>query len=95
LELRTAQTSKEINGRLGLSFIFKSSFDKANRKSGKAFRGLGMEKGLRILELVKKEVFVPVLTDVNEDAPAAEESRASSTCCRRPPFGATDPAPST
>jgi 2-dehydro-3-deoxyphosphooctonate aldolase (KDO 8-P synthase) len=72
LVLRTAQTLKEIAGRLKLPFIFKSSFDKANRKSGKAFRGLGLEKGLRILELVKKEVGVPILTDVHEDTPISE-----------------------
>ena len=70
--LRTAQTLKEISRRLGIPFIFKSSYDKANRKSGKAYRGPGMEKGLRILELVKKEVGVPVLTDVHEDTPVNE-----------------------
>jgi 2-dehydro-3-deoxyphosphooctonate aldolase (KDO 8-P synthase) len=72
LTLRTAQTLKGIAGRLGIPFIFKSSFDKANRKSGKAYRGPGMDKGLRILELVKKEVGVPVITDVHEDTPVAE-----------------------
>jgi 2-dehydro-3-deoxyphosphooctonate aldolase (KDO 8-P synthase) len=72
LTLRTAQTLKEITSRLRIPFIFKSSFDKANRKSGKAFRGLGMEKGLRILDLVKREVGVPVITDVHEDTPVAE-----------------------
>jgi 2-dehydro-3-deoxyphosphooctonate aldolase (KDO 8-P synthase) len=72
LTLRTAQSLKELTRRLGISFIFKSSFDKANRKSGKAFRGPGLEKGLRILELVKKEVGVPVITDVHEDTPVNE-----------------------
>lgn len=72
LTLRTAQTLKGIAERLGMPFIFKSSFDKANRKSGNAYRGPGMEKGLRILELVKKEVGVPVLTDVHEDTPVSE-----------------------
>lgn len=70
--LRTAQTLKELAGRLGIPFIFKSSYDKANRKSGKAYRGPGLEKGLRILELVKKEVGVPVITDVHEDTPVNE-----------------------
>jgi 2-dehydro-3-deoxyphosphooctonate aldolase (KDO 8-P synthase) len=70
--LRTAQALKEMTARLGVPFIFKSSYDKANRKSGKAYRGPGMEKGLRILELVKREVGVPVITDVHEDTPVAE-----------------------
>jgi 2-dehydro-3-deoxyphosphooctonate aldolase (KDO 8-P synthase) len=51
---------------LGIPFIYKSSFDKANRSSGKSFRGLGMEKGLEILATVKKQLHVPVLTDVHE-----------------------------
>src|SRR6187549_3344789 len=72
LVLRTAQTLKEVTKRLGIPFIFKSSYDKANRKSGHAFRGPGLEKGLRILELVKKEVGVPVVTDVHEDTPVNE-----------------------
>jgi 2-dehydro-3-deoxyphosphooctonate aldolase (KDO 8-P synthase) len=72
LTLRTAQTLKEIAARLRIPFIFKSSFDKANRKSGKAYRGPGLERGLRILDLVKKEVGVPVLTDVHEDTPVDE-----------------------
>jgi 2-dehydro-3-deoxyphosphooctonate aldolase (KDO 8-P synthase) len=72
LTLRTAQTLKELTQRLGIPFIFKSSFDKANRKSGKAYRGPGMEKGLRVLEVVKKEVGVPVITDVHEDTPVNE-----------------------
>jgi 2-dehydro-3-deoxyphosphooctonate aldolase (KDO 8-P synthase) len=66
LQLDTAGRLKEIAGRLGIPFIFKSSYDKANRSSGKSFRGLGMEKGLEILALVKKEIGVPVLTDVHE-----------------------------
>jgi 2-dehydro-3-deoxyphosphooctonate aldolase (KDO 8-P synthase) len=72
LTLRTAQTLKEVTRRLGIPFIFKSSYDKANRKSGHAYRGPGLEKGLRILELVKKEVGVPVVTDVHEDTPVNE-----------------------
>jgi 2-dehydro-3-deoxyphosphooctonate aldolase (KDO 8-P synthase) len=72
LQLDTAGTLKEITGRLGIHFIFKSSFDKANRTSGKSFRGLGMEEGLRILGEVKKQVGVPVLTDVHEYTPFDE-----------------------
>jgi 2-dehydro-3-deoxyphosphooctonate aldolase (KDO 8-P synthase) len=72
LTLRTAQTLKTLAAKLGISFIFKSSFDKANRKSGKAYRGPGMEKGLRTLEVVKKEVGCPVITDVHEDTPIDE-----------------------
>lgn len=72
LTLRTAQTLKEIARRLRIPFIFKSSFDKANRKSGKAYRGPGLEKGLRTLELIKRELGVPVITDVHEDTPVDE-----------------------
>jgi len=72
LVLDTAGTLKEITDALGIPFIFKSSFDKANRSSEKSFRGLGIEKGLAILEKVKKEIGVPVLTDVHEDTPLEE-----------------------
>ncbi len=72
LQLDTAGTLKEITGKLGINFIFKSSFDKANRTSEKSFRGLGMEEGLRILGEVKKQIGVPVLTDVHEYTPLAE-----------------------
>src|SRR3970282_1204744 len=58
---------KEITGKLGVPFIFKSSYDKANRSSGKSFRGLGMDKGLQILADVKKQIGVPVLTDVHTE----------------------------
>ena len=64
--LDIAGTLKEITGSLGIPFIYKSSFDKANRTSGSSFRGLGMEKGLAILAKVRKEVGVPVLTDVHD-----------------------------
>jgi 2-dehydro-3-deoxyphosphooctonate aldolase (KDO 8-P synthase) len=67
LQMETAGRLKEITGRLGVPFIFKSSYDKANRSSAKSFRGLGMETGLRILEEVRKQVQVPVLTDVHEE----------------------------
>jgi len=66
LQVETAGRLKEITGRLGVPFIFKSSYDKANRTSGKSFRGLGMDKGLEILAYVKKQIGVPVLTDVHE-----------------------------
>ena len=72
LQLDTASRLKEITGRLGIPFIFKSSFDKANRTSVKSFRGLGMDEGLRILSEVKKQLGVPVLTDVHEYTPFDE-----------------------
>jgi len=72
LQLDTAGRLKEITGGLGINFIFKSSFDKANRTSGRSFRGLGMEEGLRILGEVKKQIGVPVLTDVHEYTPFDE-----------------------
>ena len=67
LQIDTAGRLKEIARKLGVPFIFKSSYDKANRSSGKSFRGLGMEKGLEILAEVKRQVGVPVLTDVHEE----------------------------
>ena len=72
LQLDTAGHLRDIAARLGIPFIFKSSFDKANRTSGKSFRGPGMEEGLRILGEVKKQVGVPVLTDVHEYTPFDE-----------------------
>lgn len=65
MALDTAGSLKEITQALGIPFIYKSSFDKANRSSGSAFRGLGMEKGLQILQEVKQQIGVPVLTDVH------------------------------
>jgi 2-dehydro-3-deoxyphosphooctonate aldolase (KDO 8-P synthase) len=67
LQLDVAGRLKEITGKLGIPFIFKSSYDKANRSSGKSFRGLGMDKGLAILAEVKRQIGVPVLTDVHEE----------------------------
>jgi len=67
LALETAAQLKDITSRLGIPFIYKSSFDKANRSSLDSFRGPGMEEGLRILEKVKDQTGVPVLTDVHED----------------------------
>jgi 2-dehydro-3-deoxyphosphooctonate aldolase (KDO 8-P synthase) len=72
LAIDTAGQLKEITKRLGINFIYKSSFDKANRTSHQSFRGLGFEEGLRILELVKNEIKVPVLTDVHDDTPLNE-----------------------
>jgi 2-dehydro-3-deoxyphosphooctonate aldolase (KDO 8-P synthase) len=66
LQLRTAERLKDITGRLGIQFIFKSSFDKANRSSDKSYRGPGMDEGLRILAKVRAEIGVPVLTDVHD-----------------------------
>lgn len=67
LQMDTAGTLKEITSGLGIPFIFKSSFDKANRTSETAYRGLGMEKGLEILAKVKREIGVPVLTDIHRE----------------------------
>ena len=75
LQLGTAETLKRITDKLGILFIFKSSFDKANRSSDKSFRGPGMDEGLRILAKVRDEVGVPILTDVHDIpqiAPVAE-----------------------
>lgn len=72
LQLDVAGKLKEITGRLGINFIFKSSFDKANRSSGSSFRGPGMEEGLKVLDAVKKQIGVPVLTDVHEYTPMNE-----------------------
>src|SRR3990167_5834472 len=68
----TAGELKAITEALNIPFIYKSSFDKANRTSGKSYRGPGLEKGLKILEAVKKQIGVPVLTDVHEDTPIDE-----------------------
>src|SRR5436190_12893589 len=68
LQLDVAGRLKEITGALGIPFIFKSSYDKANRSSGESFRGPGMDRGLEILAKVKRELKVPVLTDVHTEA---------------------------
>ena len=75
LQLRTAERLKTITERLGVHFVFKSSFDKANRSSDKSYRGPGMDEGLRVLEKVKSALGVPILTDVHDIAqiaPAAD-----------------------
>ena len=72
LALDTAGELQQICMKLGIPFIFKSSFDKANRSSSQSFRGLGIEKGLAILEKVRSSLGVPVVTDVHEDTPLDE-----------------------
>jgi 2-dehydro-3-deoxyphosphooctonate aldolase (KDO 8-P synthase) len=75
MAIDTAGTLKEITSALGIPFIYKSSYDKANRSSGKSFRGLGMDEGLRILAEVRRQVGVPVLTDVHaeDEVPAVAQ----------------------
>ena len=72
LAIDTAGSLKEICQRLEIPFIYKSSFDKANRSSSQSFRGPGIEQGLKILQKVKDQIEVPVLTDVHEDTPLQE-----------------------
>jgi len=72
LQLDVAGQLKEITDSLGIPFIFKSSFDKANRTSGTSFRGPGLEEGLKVLAEVKRQIGVPVLTDVHEYTPMDE-----------------------
>ncbi len=74
LNLETAGRMQEICKRLSVPFIFKSSFDKANRSSVGSYRGLGIEKGLRILAEIRDQLTVPILTDVHEDTPLDEVS---------------------
>jgi len=81
----TAGRLKEITARLGIPFIYKSSFDKANRSSGKSFRGLGMDNGLKILESVRQAIGVPVLTDVH-DIPEIEPVAAVVDVLQTPAF---------
>lgn len=72
MTIDTAGTLKEITHELGIPFIYKSSFDKANRSSKNSFRGPGIDEGLRILSEVRKQLDLPVLTDVHEDTPMNE-----------------------
>ena len=74
LALECADTLKEMCISLDIPFVFKSSFDKANRSSIDSYRGLGIEEGLRILEKVRHDLEVPVITDVHEDSPIDEVS---------------------
>src|SRR5215217_6089439 len=85
LQLRTAERLKSITDKLGILFIFKSSFDKANRSSDKSYRGLGMDEGLRILETVREQVGVPVLTDVH-DTPQIEQVAGVVDVLQTPAF---------
>ncbi len=71
MALDTAGALKEICAEVGIHFIYKSSFDKANRSSGKSFRGLGLDEGLRILSEVKKQLGLPVITDIHTEAEIA------------------------
>lgn len=70
--LEVAGHLKEVTAKLGIPYVFKGSFDKANRTSGSAYRGPGMEEGLRILEAVRRQISVAVVTDVHEDTPIDE-----------------------
>lgn len=72
LALDTAGQLKEVTDELGIPFIYKSSFDKANRSSANSYRGPGLEEGLRILQAVKGQLGVPILTDIHEDTPLGE-----------------------
>lgn len=72
LQIDTAGKLKEITTKLGIPFIFKSSYDKANRSSGKSFRGPGMQEGLRILSEVKRQLNLPILTDVHTEQEVPE-----------------------
>ena len=74
LQMDTAGTLQEITSSLGIPFIFKSSFDKANRSSGSTFRGPGIDKGLEILAKVKRELGVPILTDIHSEDQIAQVS---------------------
>ena len=85
LQLRTAETLKTITDKLGIMFIFKSSFDKANRSSDKSFRGPGMDEGLRILTKVREALDVPVLTDVH-DIPQIEPVAQAVDVLQTPAF---------
>jgi 2-dehydro-3-deoxyphosphooctonate aldolase (KDO 8-P synthase) len=72
LVIEVAGRLREMTAALGIRFIFKASFDKANRSSGKSFRGPGIEAGLKALQRVRTQIEVPVLTDVHEDTPLAD-----------------------
>lgn len=90
LAVETAGTLQEITRRLNVPFIFKSSYDKANRSSLSSYRGPGLAEGLRVLESVRRQLGVPVLTDVHEDSPSTKWRRWS-TCCRPRRFSADKP----
>ncbi|MFL6694067.1 MAG: 3-deoxy-8-phosphooctulonate synthase, partial [Ramlibacter sp.] len=75
LQMDTAGALKEITSALGIPFIFKSSYDKANRSSGTSFRGPGMERGLEILAKVKKDLALPIVTDVHAESEIAQVAK--------------------
>jgi len=81
LQLDVAGQLKEITSSLGIPFIFKSSYDKANRSSGTSFRGPGMSRGLEILAKVKKDLKVPILTDVHAEPEIAQVAEVVITDC--------------
>jgi len=83
LQMDTAGTLQEITASLGMPFIFKSSFDKANRSSGSTFRGPGIERGLEILAKVKRELKLPVLTDIIRQSRLHRSPRSSMSCRHR------------
>ena len=84
LAMDVAGQLKDLCAELKVPFIFKASYDKANRSSGGSFRGLGMDKGLEILADVRKTIGVPVLTDVHAIEELSRPRPRPSTCCRRP-----------
>ena len=92
LQMDTAGTLKEITSELGIAFIFKSSYDKANRSSGASFRGPGMERGLEILAQVKRDLKLPILTDVHQQeeihrvAQVADVLQTPAFLCRQTDF---------
>jgi 2-dehydro-3-deoxyphosphooctonate aldolase (KDO 8-P synthase) len=88
--LEMASALKEITGRLGLGFVYKTSFDKANRTSGTSARGIGLDAALPIFAEIRASLGVPVLTDVHE-AVSARASPRRSTCCRSRPSCAGRP----
>ncbi|UUZ53108.1 hypothetical protein LP419_29675 [Massilia sp. H-1] len=100
MAMDTAGTLKEITSALGIPFIYKSSFDKANRSSGTSFRGPGMDKGLEILADVRKEIGVPVLTDIHTIEEIAAVSSVvdvlqtlKPSCAARPTSSSPAPSP--
>jgi 2-dehydro-3-deoxyphosphooctonate aldolase (KDO 8-P synthase) len=85
MAMDTAGQLKEIAAAVGIGFIYKSSYDKANRSSGKSFRGLGVEKGLAILAEVKRQIGVPILTDIH-DIPEIKDVAAVVDVLQTPAF---------
>ena len=84
--LEAAGFLRDLTGSLGISLIFKSSYDKANRSSLNSYRGPGIEKGLKVLERVKKEFGIPVLSDVHRFEEVAAAAAVLVMFCRFPPF---------